>query len=82
MELSAASRYATARQLTDHFDGFLRGKHDLMHERDTTFTAACDQSLRDQGVEPMLLPPQSPNLNAHCERCVRSSNEEALDRMI
>jgi putative transposase len=33
-------------------------------------------------VEPIVLPPRSPNLNAHCERFVRSIKEEALDRMV
>jgi putative transposase len=34
------------------------------------------------GVEPMVLPPRSPNLNAHGERFVRSIKEEALNQMI
>jgi putative transposase len=71
-----------ARQLTDPFDGFLLDKRYLIHDRDTKFTVAFDQFLRDQGVEPVVLPPQSPNLNAHCERFIRSIKEEALDRMI
>ncbi len=71
-----------ARQLTDPFDGFLLDKRSLMHDRDTTFTAAFDQYLRNQGVEPVILPPQSPNLNAHCARFVRSIKEEALNQMI
>jgi len=79
---TAAFMQQCARQLTDHFDGFLRGKRYLIRDRDTTFTAAFDQYLRDHGVEPVILPPQSPNLNAHCERFVRSIKEEALDRMI
>jgi transposase InsO family protein len=33
-------------------------------------------------VEPVVLPPRSPNLNAHCERFVRSIKEEALNQMI
>jgi len=71
-----------ARHLTDPFDGFLLDKRYLIHDRDTTFTAAFDQYLRNQGVEPVILPPQSPNLNAHCERFVRSIKEEALNQMI
>jgi putative transposase len=71
-----------ARQLTDHFDGFLLGKRYLIHDRDTKFTQAFDHFLRDCGVEPVVLPPRSPNLNAHCERFVRSIKEEALDQMI
>jgi transposase InsO family protein len=71
-----------ARQLTDPFDGFLLDKRYLIHDRDAKFTTAFDQCLRTQGVEPLILPPQSPNLNAHCERFVRSIKEEALGRMI
>jgi putative transposase len=33
-------------------------------------------------VEAILLPSQSPNLNAHCERFVRSIREEALEPMM
>lgn len=32
-------------------------------------------------MEPILLPPRSPNLHAHCERFIRSIKEEALERM-
>jgi transposase InsO family protein len=63
-------------------DGFLLDKRYLIHDRDAKFTTAFDQCLRTQGVEPLILPPQSPNLNAHCERFVRSIKEEALGRMI
>jgi transposase InsO family protein len=71
-----------ARQLTDPFDGFLLGKRYLIHDRDTKFTDAFDHLLRDSGVKPVILPPRSPNLNAHCERFVRSIKEEALGQMI
>ena len=71
-----------ARQLTDPLDGFLLGKRYLIHDRDTKFTPAFDGLLKDRGVEPIVLPPRSPNLNAHCERFVRSIKEEALDRMV
>lgn len=79
---NAAFMQQCARQLTDHFDGFLLGKHYLLHDRDSKFTEAFDQYLKDSGVEPLVLPPRSPNLNAHCERFVRSIKEEALSRMV
>jgi len=78
----AAFMQQCARQLTDHFDGFLLGKGDLIHDRDRKFTEAFDALLKASGVEPVVLPPRSPNLNAHCERFVRSIKEEALGRMI
>jgi putative transposase len=71
-----------ARQLTDPCDGFLLGKRSLLHDRDTKFTQAFDAFLKDSGVDPIVLPPRSPNLNAHCERFVRSSKEEAVERMV
>jgi putative transposase len=71
-----------ARQLSDPFDGFLRGKRYLIHDRDTKYTQAFDALLKESGVEPILLPPRSPNLNAHCERFVRSIKEEALEQMV
>jgi putative transposase len=79
---NAAFIQQCARQLTDPFDGFLLDKRYLIHDRDAKFTEAFDRFLRHEGVEPLVLPPRSPNLNAHCERFVRSIKEEALSRMI
>jgi transposase InsO family protein len=79
---TAAFMQQCARQLTDPFDGFLLGKRYLIHDRDTKFTQAFDALLKDNGVDPVLLPPRSPNLNAHCERFVRSIKEEGLHRMV
>jgi len=79
---TAAFMQQCARQLTDPYDGFLLGKRYLLHDRDTKFTQAFDALLQASGVEPMVLPPRSPNLNAHCERFVRSIKEEALAQMI
>src|SRR6266511_346800 len=79
---TAAFMQQCARQLTDPLDGFLLGKRYLIHDRDTKFTPAFDGLLKDSGVEPIVLPPRSPNLNAHCERFVRSIKAEALERMV
>jgi transposase InsO family protein len=79
---TAAFMQQCARQLTDPCDGFLLGKRYLIHDRDTIFTQAFDALLKASGVEPLLLPPHSPNLNAHCERFVRSIKEEALSQMV
>jgi hypothetical protein len=53
-----------------------------LHDRDATFTLAFDGILKGCGVAPIVLPPRSPNLHAHCERFVRSIKEEALDHMV
>ena len=79
---TAAFIQQCARQLTDPFEGFLLGKRYLLHDRETKCTQAFDALLKDSGVEPIILPPWSPNLNAHCERFVRSIKEEALEQMI
>ena len=71
-----------ARQLTDPCEGFLLGKRYLIHARDTKFTPAFDGLLKDSRVEPLLLPPQSPHVNAHCARFGRSIKEEALAQMV
>jgi len=79
---TAAFMQQCARQLTDPFEGFLLGKRYLIHDRDTKYTQAFDALVKASGVEPVLLPPRSPNLNAHCERFVRSMKEEALEQMV
>ena len=71
-----------AKNLTDHVDGFLLGKKYLIMDRDGKFTPEFQTVLKEAGVEPLLLPPQSPNLNAYAERFVRSIREDCLDRMI
>src|SRR5499426_3839445 len=79
---TAAFMQPCARQLTDPCDAFLLGKRYLIHDRDTKFTQAFDGLLKASGVEPVVLPPRSPSLNAYCERFVRSIKEEALAQMI
>jgi transposase InsO family protein len=79
---TAAFMQQCARQLTDPCEGFLLGKHDLIHDRDTKDTQAVDALMKESGVEPVVLPPRSPNLNAYCARFVRSITEEALERMV
>jgi transposase InsO family protein len=71
-----------ARNATDCVDGFLLGSRYLLMDRDGKFTAAFRETLAGAGVEAVLLPPRSPNLNAYIERFMRSLKEECLDRMI
>jgi len=70
-----------ARNLTCE-DSFLAGKRYLIHDRDPLYTAKFDSILKAAGVEPVKLPPRSPNLNAHAERFVRSIKEECLNHLI
>ena len=71
-----------ARNLTDSFDGFLRGATHLIHDRDSLFTSKFAEILKNGGVTPIKLPPRSPNLNAFAERFVRSIKEECLSRVV
>ncbi len=71
-----------ARNLTDAFDDFLLGKRYFIHDRDPVFTEAFRRMLRDFGVEPLRLPPQSPNLNSFAERFILSIRQECLNKII
>ena len=71
-----------ARNLTDAEGGALRGQRYVLHDRDAKFCARFRSILQDGGVEPLRLPPSSPDLNAFAERWVRSVKEECLSRLI
>jgi hypothetical protein len=45
--------------------GFLNGKRYLLMDRDGKFSLTFKSFLEDEGVNPVVLPPKSPNLNAH-----------------
>ena len=71
-----------ARNVTDESSGFLRGQRYLLHDRDTKFCAAFLDLLRSSGVQPLTLPPRSPNLNSFAERWVCSLRQECLSKLI
>ena len=71
-----------ARNLTDSFDGFLKDKKYVLIDRDSNFSAAFQAVLEAADVQPVRLPPSSPNLNAHLERFHLSIKSECLGRMI
>src|ERR671924_718022 len=71
-----------ARNVTMEEWGFLAPNHYLIHDRDTKFCAAFQHRIDNAGVERVVLPPRSPNLNAYAERWVRSVKEECLSRLI
>jgi transposase InsO family protein len=57
-----------ARNMTMAEEGFLNECRYQLHDRDAKFCAAFDGILRSAGIQPMVLPSRSPNLNAYCER--------------
>jgi len=71
-----------ARELTNFKDGFLNGKRYLLMDRDAKFSASFRATLASVGVEAVILPPRSPNLNAYLERFFGSLKAECLGRMI
>ena len=71
-----------AKNLTDPFDSFLKDKKVVLTDRDANFSCAFRTILREAGIEPVRLPPKSPNLNAYLERFHLSIKSECLDRMI
>lgn len=71
-----------ARELTACDDGFPDGKKYVIMDRDATFCESFRTMLSLEGVEPIRLPPRSPNLNAYIERFFRSLKSECLGRMI
>lgn len=72
----------TARELTNFEDGFLYDKRFLIMDRDSKFCKSFRTILQQSGVKSVILPPKSPNLNAHLERFFGSLKSECLERMI
>ncbi len=71
-----------ARNVTMDEWGFLDQCRYLLHDRDTKYTQSFRQIIGSGGVEPLRLPPRSPNLNAYAERWVRSVKDECLSKLI
>ncbi len=69
-----------AKNVTDPFDGFLQDKKFLIIDRDTKYCEAFRHLRKTAGVEPIRLPPKSPNLNAYAERFVRSIDQGRMPR--
>jgi putative transposase len=67
-----------ARNVTDAKGGCLRGKQYLLMDRDAKLSEAFRITLKESGVEPVRLPPRSPNLSPHIERFMRGLKEECF----
>ena len=78
---NAAWVQQAARNLTDCYDGFLRDARYVLIDRDGKFIPFRG-ALEGSDTKPLVLPPKSPNLNAHIERYMRSMKSECLERMI
>jgi putative transposase len=71
-----------ARNATDEVSGYLNQRRYVLHDRDTKFCKEFRDVLAVGKVKCLVLPPQSPNLNAFAERWVRSVKEECLSKLI
>jgi putative transposase len=71
-----------ARNVTMEGCGALRECRYLLHDRDTKYTQSFRAIIASGQVEPLVLPPRSPNLNAYAERWVRSVKEECLSKVV
>lgn len=71
-----------ARNVTMESWGFLKNCRYLIHDRDKKYTASFREILRTGNVKALPIPPRSPNLNAYCERWVKSVKSECLSRLI
>ncbi|MBX3354480.1 MAG: integrase core domain-containing protein [Phycisphaeraceae bacterium] len=54
----------------------------LIRDRDTKFGPMFDAVLEDHRARAKVLPPRSPNLNAHVERAIQTLRRECLDHFI
>ncbi len=71
-----------ARNVTMEGTGFLDGTKYLIHDRDSKFCPAFDQTIESAGVDLVPLPPKSPNLNAYAELFVLTVKSECLWRLL
>jgi putative transposase len=71
-----------ARNMTMEGYGALRDCCYLLHDRDTKYTQSFRAVIASGGVEPLVLPARSSNLNSYAERWVRSVKEECLSKVI
>jgi transposase InsO family protein len=65
-----------SRSATQEPWGYLNRCRYVLHDRDKKFCASFRSVLAGAGVKPIMLPAQSPNLNAYAERWIRSVKRE------
>jgi len=71
-----------ARNATDEGWGFLDQRRYVLHDRDTKFCASFRTIPAAGGIQAIVLPARSPNLNAYAERWVLSAKQECLSKLI
>ena len=77
--------HPTAEWTTQQFREFLAFDHPyrfVIHDRDTIFSSALDETLHGFGVRPLRTPVRMPTANAFCERLIGTIRRECLDYLI
>jgi putative transposase len=71
-----------ARNLTDAFDGYLKGMRFFVCDHDPLYTAAFRQVLRDAGIKVIQTRVGCPQQNGYAESFVATIQREYLDHLI
>ena len=71
-----------ARNMCDMYDGFLRGKRFLIHDRDPVFNSRFDAGFESIGIEIKRTPAFSPMMNSRMENFIWALKTECLDKII
>ena len=77
--------HPTTEWIIQHFREILADAHPyrlIGHDRDSIFSPALDQALKDFGVRPIRTPVRAPKANAYCERLIGTIRRECLDYLI
>jgi putative transposase len=74
--------WATQQARNPSFTGLFERTRFLIHDRDTTFTAAFDEVFRSEGIKTIHTPIRAPQANAYAERFVRTIRAECLDWLL
>ena len=71
-----------ARNMCDMFDGFMREKKYLIHDRDSLFNKRFDAIFESIGITIKRLPPFTPQMNGRMENFMRALKTECMDKII
>ena len=54
----------------------------LLYDRDTIFAHGVTRHIKDCGIRPLRIAPQTPRMNAFAERWIRTVREQLLDHVL